>query len=71
MSSGPFDPFRPPEPPGPPKDKPPFPDKIYIDITGGIHLTPEGALSENQRLEGDFTRGASGGCPQDPSKATG
>jgi len=46
-------------------------DKLYEDITGGLHKTAEGALSENQRLEGDFTRSRSGGCPQDPSKATG
>lgn len=44
-------------------------DKIYIDISGGIHTTPEGAISENQRLENDFFRGASGGCNQDPTKA--
>jgi hypothetical protein len=44
---------------------------IYIDLNGGIHKTAEGALSENLRIESDYTRSRSGGCPQDPSKATG
>jgi hypothetical protein len=75
MSFGPFDPFGPPQPPQPPdpfSGMNPFPDfDIYIDINGGIHLTPEGAISENQRIEADYTRGASGGCNQDPTKAKG
>jgi len=43
----------------------------YPDITGGLHTTAEGALTENQLKETDFSRGASGGCNQDPSKASG
>lgn len=41
---------------------------MYPDLVGGLHPTPGGAITENQRLEGDFSRGASGGCGQDPSK---
>jgi len=43
----------------------------YPDIQGGLHRTPSEAISENQRLEPDFSRGASGGCSQDPSKVPG
>lgn len=71
MPEFPDSPFGPSRLPGAPKiPKPELDiDKIYIDMTGGIHVTPEGAISENQRLEGDFFRGASGGCNQDPKKA--
>jgi len=35
---------------------------------GGLHSTPGGAIGENMRVEGDQSRGASGGCNQDPGK---
>lgn len=40
---------------------------MYIDNTGGLHSTPAGAIAENMRTEGDFSRGTSGGCTQDPA----
>jgi len=40
----------------------------YPDSQGWLHRTPEDAIRENQRIEGDFSRGYSGGCPQDPSE---
>lgn len=46
----------------------PVGDRImYPDNQGGLHPTPHGAISENQRTERDFSRGTSGGCGQDPS----
>jgi hypothetical protein len=42
--------------------------KMYIDNQGNLHKTPEGAITENQRTESDFTRGAAGGCSQDATK---
>lgn len=39
----------------------------YPDSQGWLHPTAEEAIRENQRLEGDFSRGSSGACPQDPA----
>ncbi len=44
--------------------------EYYPDNTGLLHSTVEGAISANQRMEPDLSRGASGGCGQDPSKAS-
>ena len=41
--------------------------ELFPDIQGWLHRTPEEAIRENQRLEGDFSRGSTGECPQDPS----
>jgi hypothetical protein len=41
---------------------------MYPDLTGGLHTTPGQAIGENQRVEHDFSRGASGGCAQDAHK---
>ena len=41
---------------------------MYPDLTGGLHPTPGDAIRNNQRVEGDFSRGASGGCNQNPGK---
>jgi|GEM_PF-2431616 hypothetical protein len=41
---------------------------MYPDITGGLHTTPSEAIYENMRREGDFSRGTSGGCHQDPDR---
>lgn len=43
---------------------------MYPDIQGELHTTPAEAILANQRLEPDFSRGASGGCNQDPDKAS-
>ncbi|PJE69018.1 hypothetical protein COU96_02115 [Candidatus Shapirobacteria bacterium CG10_big_fil_rev_8_21_14_0_10_38_14] len=40
----------------------------YPDIMGRLYDTPGQAIAANQRLEPDFSRGASGGCNQDPNK---
>lgn len=39
---------------------------MYPDSHGGLHTTPSGAVAESQRTESDDSRGASGGCNQDP-----
>ncbi len=39
--------------------------KYYVDNSGGLHKSPADVISENQRTEGDYSRGSSGGCPQD------
>lgn len=44
---------------------------MYPDNQGGLHTTPAEAIAANQRTETDFSRGASGGCGQDPSKVPG
>jgi hypothetical protein len=45
--------------------------RMYIDSTGGLHPTPASAINESMRIEGDLSRGAAGGCGQDPSRAPG
>lgn len=40
---------------------------MYPDSQGWLHPTQEEALRENQRVESDFSRGASGECPQSPN----
>ena len=40
---------------------------MYPDLNGFLHPTPAGAIAENQRVEGDYSRGVSGGCGQDPN----
>ncbi len=39
---------------------------MYPDLQGYLHPNPGEALNENQRIEGDFSRGTSGGCNQNP-----
>ncbi len=41
---------------------------MYPDNQGNLHTTPQGAISENMRTESDYSRGAAGGCSQDPAK---
>lgn len=41
---------------------------MYPDSQGMLHPTPGEAIGENQRVESDQSRGASGGCNQDASK---
>lgn len=38
---------------------------MFEDSQGNLHPTPQGAVSENMRVESDQSRGASGGCGQD------
>lgn len=38
---------------------------MYPDLQGNLHPTAGGAINSNQRIEGDFSRGGSGGCNQD------
>jgi len=38
--------------------------KYYVDNSGGMHSNPSDVVAENQRTEGDWSRGASGGCGQ-------
>jgi hypothetical protein len=77
-----FGPFGPPGGPGFPGESPgasalrrrlgiPRIDELYVDVGGDTHLTPGEAIEANRRLEGDFSRGASGGCGQDPSLVPG
>lgn len=40
----------------------------YVGLDGLLRRDPRSTLEANQRIEGDFTRGASGGCGQDPSR---
>jgi len=40
----------------------------FPDLQGNLHSTPDGAIAANQGLESSFSRGASGGCPQDPKQ---
>lgn len=40
--------------------------RMYVDNTGGLHPLPSAVINENMRTEGDFSRGVSGGCSQDP-----
>lgn len=40
---------------------------VYPDINGDLHRSAEEAIKSNQRVESDYSRGASGGCGQDPS----
>lgn len=41
---------------------------MYVDSQGGLHKEPSDAIAENMRVESDQSRGASGGCNQDPAK---
>jgi len=43
-------------------------DVLYPDSQGWLHRTPQEAIRENQRQEDSFSRGSSGGCPQDPDQ---
>jgi len=40
----------------------------YPDLRGDLHRTPGDAINANQGMESDLSRGASGGCGQDPSR---
>ena len=40
--------------------------RYYTDGQGGLHKLPADAIRENQRVEVDQSRGASGACSQDP-----
>ena len=40
----------------------------YPDSQGWLHQDPRDAVRENQRQEDSFSRGSSGGCPQDPDQ---
>lgn len=40
----------------------------YPDLGGDLHRSAQEAIEANQRVEGDMSRGASGGCGQDPSQ---
>lgn len=42
---------------------------MYPDNIGGLHKDPSEAIAENMRSESDLSRGASGGCGQDPDLA--
>jgi hypothetical protein len=44
---------------------------MYLDNEGWLHPTPAAAINEDMRKESDVTRGGSGGCNQDPSRAPG
>jgi len=41
---------------------------MYPDTQGGLHKGLDGAINENMRIEGDQSRGTSGGCHQDPGR---
>ena len=41
---------------------------MYPDLQGNLHPTASQAINSNMRIESDFSRGASGGCTQDPGK---
>jgi len=53
-------------PPRPPGGIPAGNRIMYPDLQGGLHPDPSEAIRANQRIEGDFSRGASGGCGQNP-----
>lgn len=38
----------------------------YPDLRGDLHSSPQEAINANQGMEGDMSRGVSGGCSQDP-----
>lgn len=38
----------------------------YPDSQGDLHKNPQEAIRSNMRIESDYSRGASGGCGQDP-----
>lgn len=38
---------------------------LYPDMNGELHNSPQEAINSNQRVESDYSRGASGGCGQD------
>lgn len=40
----------------------------YPDLKGNLFPTPSQAINSNMGFESDFSRGASGGCTQDPGK---
>lgn len=40
----------------------------YPDMQGDLHKTPGEAINSNQRIESDYSRGASGGCGQDADR---
>ena len=56
----------PPDRPVPPGAVPAGEGYMYPDMQGDLHKTPEEAINANQRFERDYSRGASGGCSQDP-----
>ena len=41
---------------------------MYPDLQGNLHPTPGQAINSNMGIESDLSRGASGGCTQDPGK---
>ncbi len=41
---------------------------MYQDNQGNLHKTADAAINENMRTESDYSRGAAGGCGQDPAK---
>ncbi len=59
FGSSPFDPM-------PPGGIPVGGRVRYPDQQGDLHQTPGDAIEANQRIESDYSRGASGGCSQDP-----
>ena len=42
--------------------------RYFVDNNGGLQSSPSAVISENQRTEGDKSRGASGGCGQDATR---
>ena len=40
---------------------------MYPDLKGDLHPTAGQAINSNQRVESDYSRGASGGCGQEAS----
>ena len=44
---------------------------LYIGLDGFLRTDKAETISANQRLEKDASRGASGGCNQDPSSVSG
>lgn len=67
MFDNPFDRGLP-EPPLPPGGIRVGNQVRYPDLQGDLHSTPGDAIDANRRLESDYSRGASGGCGQDPSR---
>ena len=46
------------------------PVTLYSGLDNVPHRDPESAIEASQRVETDFSRGASGGCNQDSSKVS-
>jgi hypothetical protein len=39
---------------------------VFPDLVGNLHRSAADALEANNGMEGDFSRGATGACPQNP-----